>query len=209
MSGWYLAQVLKQIQDKKKKQKKSNAAPTPIPDAQATSNPPNLEAAVDNETNYNPDPDPSSSESSSTTDSSNMTRSCQKKIKGKKKKTQGRNTTKTYNTTTAQDETTPPLILKTTLREFSKALDYRKYPRQDRSNEYQNEQKRKIDSWRKNMRTVIMNDEFSPSDPIQILDFLINFLTLVRIRKHKVRCKEIALRTFYERQSATGPTQGT
>lgn len=78
-----LAQALKQIQDKKKRQEKSNAALSPIPDAQATANPPNPEDTVYNEKNYNPEPDPSSSDSSSTTESYNTTRSCERKKNGK------------------------------------------------------------------------------------------------------------------------------
>lgn len=67
------------------------------------------------------------------------------------KNTQGESKTQTNITTPAADETTRPGTLKTTLPDFSKALAYRTYRLQERSSEYQDKHKRKIDSWGKRM----------------------------------------------------------
>lgn len=71
--------------------------------------------------------------------------------------------------------TTPPVTLNTTVSSFRKALDYSTNRLQNRSTDYESRHKGNSNWWRKKLRSEILYDEFTQSEPIQILDFLLNF----------------------------------
>lgn len=73
--------------------------------------------------------------------------------------------------TKGNKEPTGLKVIKTTLKDFLEALEYRNYRLSDRVNSFTEVNKKNIDSWEKKRNTEMTNNEFRSTDPIQFLDF--------------------------------------
>lgn len=62
-------------------------------------------------------------------------------------------------------------VIRPTLKDYTKAMDYQTYQISDRSPEFTEKDKKTIDSRRKKLKIEMQSHEFKASDPIQILYF--------------------------------------